>query len=125
MGCTGMTGIDIAADNSVYYSDGNCIVEKGSKTLIYACKNSIIPKDIIIIAPYAFHDCSDWTSLTISKSVVSICDNAFYACGKLTSITYNGTKEQWNKIERANGWNNFTGDYTVYCTDGEISKADS
>jgi hypothetical protein len=40
----------------------------------------------------------------------------------LTEIHYAGTKEGWEKIRFMNGWDNNTGEYTIYCTDGEINK---
>ncbi len=72
------------------------------------------------INAYAFVYCSGLTSIVIPDSVTSIGDFAFYNCSGLTSITYQGTKEQWNAIEKDSRWNNYTGDYTVYCTDGNI-----
>ena len=50
---------------------------------------------------------------------------AFYNCSSLTSINFEGTKAQWNAISKGSGWNYNTGSYTVYCTDGTISKSNS
>ena len=41
----------------------------------------------------------------------------------LTSITFNGTKAQWNAISKGYGWNFYTGNYTVHCTDGDMDIA--
>jgi len=70
----------------------------------------------------AFLDCSSLTSITIGNSVTSIGRSAFKSCSRLTSITFNGTVEQWNAISKGSDWNESTGKYTVYCTDGNISK---
>jgi len=40
----------------------------------------------------------------------------------LTSITFTGTKAQWNAISKKSTWNDYTRSYTVYCTDGNLSK---
>ena len=70
----------------------------------------------------AFEYCTSLTSVTIGDSVTSIGDEAFYNCSSLTSIHYNGTKTQWYAISKNYDWNYRTGEYTIYCTDGNISK---
>ena len=79
-----------------------------------------IPNSVTSIGNNAFAYC-DLTSVTIPNSVTSIGDKAFYGCTGLTRITYKGTKAQWNAISKGSSWNNNTGNYTVYCTDGNIS----
>lgn len=89
----------------------------------------IIPDGVTSIGSYAFSGCSNLTSVTIPNSVTYIGDWTFDECSGLTSITFNGTKAQWNSIQKGldwnyNNWNSGTGDYTVYCTDGEIAKSE-
>ncbi len=81
-----------------------------------------IPDSVTSIGSYAFRGCSNLTSITIPNSVTSIGNYAFYYCESLTSINFSGTKAQWNAISKGSSWNNSTGDYTIYCTDGTISK---
>ena len=85
--CNELSTIEVDADNTMYYSGGNCIIEKGTKTLISGCKNSIIPNDITAISNYAFEGCSGLTSITIPSSVTTIGELAFSDCSSLTSIT--------------------------------------
>lgn len=59
-------------------------------------------------------------AVTIQNSVTSIGDSAFTTCNKLTAINYNGTKEQWNKIEKHENWLLSTPEFTIHCTDGDI-----
>ena len=149
-GCSGLTSIVVEDGNPVYHSDGNCIIETASKTLIAGCKSSVIPDDesVTSIGNYAFYRCSGLTSVTIPDSVTSIgrsafsgCsgltsvtipdsvtsigDWAFYYCGDLTDITFQGTKAQWQAVEKGSDWAMNTGAFTVICTDGTISKADA
>ncbi|MBE6667632.1 MAG: hypothetical protein E7607_04940 [Ruminococcaceae bacterium] len=80
---------------------------------------------VTIIAGSAFEGCSGLTSITIPSSVWGIDDYAFSGCSGLTSINYNGTKEQWKAITKYSYWNNNTGSYTVTCSDGVLTKAES
>ncbi len=81
-----------------------------------------IPDSITNIGSNAFSGCTSLTSITIPDSVTSIGQFAFYDCTSLTRICYNGTKAQWNSIRKINHWNISTGNCTIYCTDGNISK---
>ncbi len=75
------------------------------------------------IGESAFEDCDSLTSIEIPDSVTSIGEKAFYDCSSLTSITYNGTKAQWEQISKTSSWNYDTGDYIIYCTNGNITKS--
>lgn len=85
-------------------------------------KNIIIPNSITSIGNLAFCDCTDLTSVTIGKGVTSIEKWAFMGCTGLTSINYTDTKEKWNAIMKGEKWDGNTGNYTIRCTDGDISK---
>jgi hypothetical protein len=58
----------------------------------------------------------------IPNSVTSIGEQVFQDCDSLTDIIYQGTLEEWNKISKGMSWNSKTGNYTVHCTDGDITK---
>ena len=91
----------------------------------YSCANlaSItIPDQVTSIGNMAFGDCSSLTDVTIGNSVTSLGEMAFYNCAKLSSIHYGSTIVQWERIHKGANWDYATGDYTVYCTDGEMKK---
>lgn len=81
-----------------------------------------IPNYVTSIGDYAFDYCRSLKSITIPNSVTSIGEGAFHGCRRLTSINFQGTMEQWNAINKVITWSPGTGSYTIYCTDGEISK---
>ena len=145
--CIGLTSISVDEGNTKYHSTGNCLIETATKTLILGCKTSVIPTDgsvtrigresfkyctgltsitipdsVTYIGRESFEYCSGLTSITIPDSVTYIGENAFAYCSSLTSITFNGTITQWNAISKYNQWNYGTGNYTIHCTDGDISK---
>lgn len=144
-GCP-LKSISVDTLNSVYYSEGNCLISKVSKTLVQGCENSVIPTDgsilkigesafsyyknfndivipegVVSIGEGAFSFCS-LKSVTIPESVTEIGNSAFWENRELKTIHYGGTKETWRAIEKGTEWDGFTGSYTVYCTDGEIKK---
>ena len=82
----------------------------------------VLKEGTLGIAGGAFFDCTGLTSITVPNSVRSICEYAFSRCTELTRITFNGTKAQWNAILKEALWNTNTGNYIVYCIDGNISK---
>ncbi len=147
VGCNSLENITVEEGNMVYHSEGNCLIETTSKRLIAGIHSSVIPTDgsIISIGTDAFYDCKKLTDIEIPNGVTSIgnsafnnCSNlvsiiipddvtsieyaAFYNCGNLIKIIFNGTIEQWNNITKGSRWNTNTGEYTIYCTDGNISK---
>ena len=74
------------------------------------------------ISKYAFYDCFYLKSVSIPKSVTEIGQCAFYECYKLEHIYYEGTMAEWNAIRKGIQWDLFSGDYTVYCSDGNLTK---
>ena len=88
-GCDNLVSITVAEGNSVYHSEGNCLIETASKTLIAGCKTSVIPADDSVtgIGEGAFSYCDGLTSIVIPDSVTSIGRYAFSNCNNLTSVT--------------------------------------
>src|SRR5699024_440051 len=58
-----------------------------------------IPSSVTSIGSSAFVYCRSLASITIPSSVTSIGWGAFYYCSRLQNVYYNGTMEDWCKIE--------------------------
>lgn len=60
-GCYNVEKAEVSPANKNYYSKNNCIIEKSTKTLKFACKNSVIPEngEIIKISDSAFRACDE------------------------------------------------------------------
>lgn len=86
MYCTALVTITVNGGNSFYYSEGNCLIEKSSKTLIAGCKTSVIPNGIKCIQIGAFAGCEGLVSITIPSSVTFIGTYAFADCKNLKTI---------------------------------------
>ena len=97
-GCTGLMSITVNPENTVYHSEGNCLIETESKILVLGCKSSVIPSDgsVTEIGSNAFEDCSGLTSITIPDSVTAIGQYAFDGCSGVIQIG-NGIKyvDKW------------------------------
>ena len=70
----------------------------------------------------AFYGCYKLESVIIGSNLTKIGNSAFYGCSALTRIDYSGTLAQWNAVLKGYDWNWLANNYTVYCTDGEITK---
>ena len=114
MGCSSLVSINIPENVT---SIGDSTFE-GCSDLV----NINIPYNVSSIGTSAFERCSSLVSINIPNSVTSIGDDAFYGCVNLESINYDGTIDKWDSIEKGSSWNSATGNYTIYCTDGEIAK---
>ena len=86
-GCSGLERIEVETGNPVYHSEGNCLIETGSKKLVLGCKSSIIPEEITEIGDYAFMECTGLTDILIPSSVTDIGYGAFRGCSRLTELT--------------------------------------
>jgi len=63
-------------------------------------KSITLPDGLTEIADDTFSLCSSLMNVTIPASVTRIGERAFLSCSSLAKITYNGTKEEWDRVDK-------------------------
>lgn len=105
--CYNLTSIEIP-DSVVEIGDG-IFAECGSlKSAVMGCGISQISREM-------FNECNQLQSITFGNNISFIGYHAFCYCQKLTNITFNGTKEEWEAIEKNNKWYEDSAITTVEC----------
>ncbi|MBQ7391776.1 MAG: leucine-rich repeat domain-containing protein, partial [Clostridia bacterium] len=108
-----LTNVTVEETNPLYYSEGNSLIERESKTLIFCCNNDVIPHGVTSIGEYAFSNSSNLTNIIIPDSITSIGDSAFYNCENLNTVMIS------NSVTSINDWTlyNFKNISTITITD--------
>lgn len=137
--CSALTGISIPSSvtrlggqafhsciglKSVHIGSGVTTVEGSTFSSCTALATvTVYDGSLTKIDMSAFYNCSALWYIKIPGSVNYIGDNAFENCGKLSTIIFGGTMNQWTKsVSRGSFWNRNTGNYTIQCSDGDLSK---
>ena len=110
--CSGITSAIIGSSvTSIgYFAFSNC-----------SFTSLIIPNSVTSIGDHAFEGCRSLISITIPESVTRIGEWEFVDCSSLTSIVYEGTKEQWNTVDKGFYWNYNIPATHVQCSDGKVT----
>ena len=65
---------------------------------------SVIPDDVKKIGDNAFLNNEAIREIALPKGVTRIGTAAFNGCKGLTSLTFLGTQEEWERVEKGDGW---------------------
>ena len=87
----------------------------------YNITTVVIRDGVEYIGGYAFRACTALTSVTIPATVTKIDEHAFYFCTKLDTIKFEGTTEEWKKIELGFWWCNNIAATQVICSNGVVN----
>ena len=127
VGNNSLTTIDVDADSPVLSSiDGNLYANFSRVFISYACakpdSSFDIPKTVVRIGTLSFAGCLNLKTISIPKTVDSIGTGIFFMSPNIETIYYEGTIEDWRRIDKADGWNTDTESiFTIICTDGTIA----
>ncbi len=105
---------------------GNKIALIESMTFYHceALQTIAIPEGVQEIKGQAFDYCESMTTASLPSTITKLNGSVFHHCDALTTVNYNGTKAQWNAIQKVSNWYNSSycpNFHTVVCTDGNIT----
>lgn len=86
----GLEKITVSENNPVFHSDGNCIIETATKTLLTGCNTSVIPTDgsVTAIGDNAFSGCNGLSSIVIPDCITSIGECPFVFCNSNLTVIF-------------------------------------
>ena len=126
LNCNNLTSLKVDPANPVYYSSGNCIIERNTKTVVVGCNASVLPNDgsITAIGEYAFASCSRLPPLP--DSIVSINTGAFFMCcglditvpssvQQIQGWAFNGVRNVFLQGKPSRHWHKMWGANTKVC----------
>jgi hypothetical protein len=87
-----------------------------------ALETITVPEGVEKIQTFSFSGCTALYEIIIPASVTRIEFRTFESCSALISIEFGGKTSDWNAIKKSPMWDLGTGDYTVYCSNGELGK---
>lgn len=79
-------------------------------------------ENVTEISDRAFAHCTSLLEIEINQSLTKLEMSVFECCDSLSVINFSGSVEQWNALPKNEYWDEYTNNYTVYCTNGEIQK---
>lgn len=89
---------------------------------IYKCSKiaELYLPNVKEVESYGIADNPSLRILLFGKNLKRLDQYAFHSCTSLFRIFYDGTVNDWNSIEKGEGWDFGCGEYSVVCTNGTI-----
>lgn len=78
-----------------------------------------LPRSVQNIEDFAFSDCDALAAVYIEPTLKCLGFGVFESCYALSDIYFNGSKREFNEIEKDDNWHGGTA-LTVHCKDGDI-----
>jgi hypothetical protein len=103
------------SDGKTYTVSGaeNCTDER----VIIPATHKGLP--VVSIGNGVFENNTNITAVYVPASITSIEASAFAGTTALEAIYYTASTDQWDLVSKASGWDSGSGNYTVYCFDGD------
>ena len=92
-GCGALSAITVEESNSVYYSEGSCVITRSGGVLVAGCGGSVIPEGVSSIASGAFYGSELSGNIVVPEGVTHIGSYAFYGCKNISAVTLPHTLE--------------------------------
>jgi hypothetical protein len=150
-GCSSLETVDVWSEGRVYieeYVFWECTSLKNIDTSKITLSSAYVFSDCTALTDFTLNstvssfshgllnECTQIKTLRIPADVKSLPARLVYKNPSLTDVYYAGTKAEWAQIEQNSHqgydmlfpfspWYEGTGDFTVHCSDGDISKADA
>lgn len=104
----GLEKITVSENNPVFHSDGNCIIETATKTLLTGCNTSVIPTDgsVTAIGDNAFSGCNGLSSIVIPDCITSIGECPFVFCNSNLTVIFPMDSASYIHDVQSNYYNN-------------------
>lgn len=104
----GLEKIIVSENNPVFHSDGNCIIETATKTLLAGCNTSVIPTDgsVTAIGDNAFSGCNGLSSIVIPDCITSIGECPFVFCNSNLTVIFPMDSASYIHDVQSNYYNN-------------------
>ena len=83
-----------------------------------------INEGLMVIDEVAFANCKSLTTFNFPSTITFLNSSLFRGDISLVTFNYNGLKDDWALIEKADDWDSNTREYVIICLDGTISKND-
>lgn len=78
--CVNLKNINVSPDNTRYYFENGCLIERETRTLVMGLSSCIIPESIDSIGEFAFMSMLKAEKLSLPEGLKSIGNNAFEGC---------------------------------------------
>lgn len=114
--CTSLTSITLPFIGRTADLNASLSYLFGSDSNVPASLKTVVITGSTKIGSNAFVCCPGLKNLTIAATVTGIGDYAFDGCSDLT-ITFNGTRAQWDALEKSENWATGCNGLTVRCSD--------
>ena len=112
-----LKSITVSDDNTEFTTINGALYTKDGKTLVRYpqggdCVEFIVSESVTTIGEDAFSGCKELCSIVITPSITKIESGAFEGCTNMSDIYFTGTLQQWNSVEKGEGWDASTGTAT-------------
>lgn len=81
-----VVSLEVSEENPYYYSEGNCVIDRKSQTVVLGCRASIIPVTVEQLGEAAFANVRGLREIEIPDSVRRIKASCFWGCENLRTV---------------------------------------